>query len=306
MPPVSCETFMHDLDALLGELLEPGREEALLAHKASCARCNREFEAAKELLASFSILPPLTPRPHAIENLRKSIEAEMPALSADVPWASFRFHPVRRFLVSVALGLLAALASIFIFSQAALSLEGLGRTLLVCALFWVCGYTGMFDLALRKPMNLQSGKSFSLMRAGERVSVPVLLALGIATMGLLASLPFGGLRLVFSPIGDLSGSPVQGTPYSEWFLTGALIGGVSLLLGVNLGVAREPYPRFLDGVLSACLFILMISPGLALICVPFTLGLFATVSAGLLLGALSGGILGSWSSTIWRARMGGT
>jgi len=204
---------------------------------------------------------------------------------------------------AMALGLLAAFVSTFSFSQVALRLDGLSQTLLVCALFWACGYTGMFDLALRKEIGLQVGRNLNLARAGKRIAVPVLIALGAATLGLLATAPLGGLRLIFSPFDGFSGSLAPPVPYSVWFLFGALIGSASLLFGVNLGKTNGGSQVLSNGVLAASLFVLMIAPGLAIICVPFTLGLFFTLSAGLIIGALSGGILGFWAVDFLRMRL---
>jgi hypothetical protein len=187
----------------------------------------------------------------------------------------------------------------------ALDLKGLNQTLLVCALFWACGYTGMFDLAFRKGIHLRGREGFSLIRLGERISVPVLLALGGATLALLATVPFGGLRLIFSPFDGFSGSLAQPVSYSGWFLFGALIGGASLLFGVNLGKTNGGSQIFSNGALAASLFVLMIAPGFAIICVPFTLGLFVVLSLGLVLGALTGGILGFWSLRFLRMRWWG-
>jgi len=103
---------------------------------------------------------------------------------------------------------------------------------------------------------------------------PVLIALGTATLGLLATAPLGGLRLIFSPFDGFSGSLAQPVPYSGWFLFGALIGSASLLFGVSLGKTNGGSQVLSNGVLAASLFVLMIAPGLAIICVPFTLGLF--------------------------------
>ena len=277
---------------------------AFQAHKKSCKECSEIFEGARDLLfSSFSALSSPSPRPHVIENLERSIEAEQRSITLDSLWARIRVRPTYRMISAMALGLLAAFVSTFSFSQVALSLEGLTQTLLVCALFWTCGYTGMFDLAFRKKIGLQVGSNFNLARAGKRIAVPVLLALGAATLALLATTPFGGLRLIFSPFDGFSGSLAQPVPYSGWFLFGALIGSASLLFGVNLGKTNGGSQVLSNGVLAASLFVLMIAPGLAIICVPFTLGLFFTLSAGLIIGALSGGILGFWSVNFLRMRL---
>lgn len=300
---ISCEEFREGLDALLANTLEAERARAIHEHKDSCKECSEMYENTFDLLSSFSALPSPSPRPYVIENLERSIEAEQRSITLGSLWSRLQARPTYRMISAMALGLLAAFVTTFSFSQVALTLEGLTQTLLVCALFWACGYTGMFDLAFRKKVTLQARSSFSLTRAGERIAFPVLIALGVATIGLLATAPFGGLRLIFSSFGGFGDSLAQPVPYSGWFLFGALIGSVSLLLGVNLAHGRTSRPLLFDGVLAGSLFVLLIAPGLAIICVPFTLGLFFTLSAGLIIGALSGGILGFWSVRFLRMRL---
>ena len=302
-PSIPCEEFREGLDALLADTLEAERARAIRDHKDSCQECEKLFESSRDLLSSFSALSSPSPRSYVIENLERSIEAAQRSITLDSLWARLWSRPTYRMISAMALGLLAAFVSTLSFSQVALTLEGLTQTLLVCALFWTCGYFGMFDLAFRRSPRLQFRNSFNLMRMGERIAVPVLIALGAATLGLLATTPYGGLGLIFSPFDGFGSSLAQPVPYSGWFLFGVLIGGVSLLLGVNLAPGKTGRPLLFDGVFAGSLFVLLIAPGFAIICVPFTLGLFFTLSAGLAIGALSGGILGFWSVNFLRMRL---
>jgi len=304
--PVSCETFRTNLEALLAEALPPEEARAMRAHRESCEGCQKTFEEAHDLVSALAALPSPSPRPYIVENLERSIEAERQGTGVGSLWARLQARPACRLPAAAALGLLAAVVSIFAFSQVALSLEGLSRTLLVCALFWACGYTGMFDLAFRGSIDLHGRRGLNLVRWGERISLPVLLALGVATLGLLATVPFGGLLWIFSPFDGFSGLALEPVPYTGWFLLGALIGAVSLLLGVNLGGGNGRRSLLLDGVFAGSLFVLMIAPGFAIICVPFTLGLFFTLSVGLVIGALAGGVLGYWSTKLWQKGSWGT
>ncbi len=300
----SCEDFRKELDALLAEALDPERARAIQAHKDTCIECGEIYENARDLLSSFSALSSPMPRPYVIENLKRSIEAERQDASVDTLWNRLRARPVSRLVAATALGLLASLVSIFSFSQVALSLEGLSQTLLVCALFWACGYTGMFDISFRNMINLHGRKPFSIAHRGSKIAVPVLIALGFATFALLATTPFGGLRLFFSPLEGI-GHPgaAQHFLYTNWFLIGTLIGVFSLFFGVNFGRVENGQSIFVNGILAGSLFVLMIVPGFAIICVPFTLGIFFTLTVGLVIGAFSGGILGFWSLKIWRVRL---
>ncbi len=90
-------------------------------------------------------------------------------------------------------------------------------------------------------------------------------------------------------------------PYSGWFFLGAGISGASLLGGVLLGRPMGRGRPLLNGALAGCIFMVMITPAFAVVCVPFTLGLFLTLAAGLALGSLSGGILGFWTLRRMRA-----
>ncbi|MEE9275133.1 MAG: hypothetical protein V3V62_07480 [bacterium] len=299
---VSCEEFRGSVEALAAGALEKGESDRLLAHKDACDACRFEFEGAERLVVSLASLPSFSPRPHVVENLERVIEAERDRSAHPSLLTALRKSPIRRHGAALALGIAAALFSALAFGKVAASEANLGRTLLVGALFWAWGYTRLFDLTFGGMVDLRAREGHGLMRAAERVSVPALLALALGTGGLLWFSSYGGFGLL--PAQGGGGVPVSAqfsVPYSGWFFLGAGISGASLLGGVLLGRPMGRGRPLINGALVGCIFMVMIIPAFAIVCVPFTLGLFLTLAAGLALGSLSGGILGFWTLRRMRA-----
>jgi hypothetical protein len=154
--------------------------------------------------------------------------------------------------------------------------------LLLCGSLWGGTYIGFFRLALSKAAGTQWGWGLGGLPLARAAGM-ALLAVGVATLLLTLSLalPVAALleRLVPAP----------------WltFLGG---GTVALLaLGVSSwGLGRVPDTRpLLPTLLATCFFVLAVAPGLLMLCIPFTVGVYGGVLLTVGLGASAGGALGT-------------
>lgn len=80
-----------------------------------------------------------------------------------------------------------------------------------------------------------------------------------------------------------------------------LVGGNAALLaflvaGIALGKRLAHGPR-LHTLLAACLYVIVMAPGLAVICIPFSLVIYMSMLGGSLLGGVAGATFGFWAAS---------
>ena len=275
---MNCEAVQQALiEALYDDLPATTRRE-VEAHRATCVACAQTWaslQAMQQVLGQWQdVAPPADVRARVLAQ----VAAQRVAVPAGAWWRQGLLH------TGLAVGAgLAMMAVTMVLLSRFLPLEAIAPpALLLCGSLWGGAYIGLCRLALSEAAGAQQRwvpGGLLLARAARMA----LLAVGVATLLLTLGLALpvaAWLERLFP------------TPWLT-FLGG---GTVALLaLGVSSGcLGRVPDTRpLLPTLLAACFFMLAVAPGLLMLCVPFTVGVYVGVVLAVGLGASAGGVLGA-------------
>lgn len=281
-----CETVQQALIEALYDDLPAATRREVEAHRATCATCAQSWaslQAMQQVLRQWQdVAPPA--------DVRARVLAQVAAQRGAVPAGAWWRQGLVRTGLAVGAGLAMMAVTVLLLSRF-LPLEALTPpALLLCGSLWGGAYSGLCRLALSEaPGTPRRWVPGGLLLA--RAAGMALLALGVATLLLTLGLALpvaAWLERLLPP------------PWLT-FLGG---GTVALLaLGVSSGcLGRVPDTRtLLPAVLAACFFMLAVAPGLLMLCVPFTLGVYVGLLLAVGLGAGAGGALGVLLRT-WELR----
>jgi len=273
-----CEAVQQALiEALYNDLPAVVRRE-VEAHRATCATCAQTWVSLLAMQQALDQWQDVSPPADVRARVLAQVAAQRRAVPARVWWRQGR----ARTGLAVGVGLAMMTGTVLLLSRF-LPLEAVASpALLLCGFLWGGAYIGLCRLALSEAAGPQWwwGLGGLLLARAARMA---LLAVGVAT--LLLTL---GLAL---PVAAVLERLVP-TPWLP-FLSG---GTVALLaLGVSSwGLGDVPDTRpLLPTLLAACFFVLAVAPGLLMLCVPVTIGVYIGVLLVMGLGASAGGTLGT-------------
>jgi hypothetical protein len=275
---------------LYGEL-EPPQALAVMGHLERCGACREEFARLQRVYQALELWQEIAPPPE----LRRQLLARVAAERAREPcsWRQYlsRDKAVLRTLAAVLCGIAAAVVSVLIVTGNVLTSPLPPQTFLICGILWGGIYIALFRLALARsrPGLRWRGVPLDL----TRVAAVVLAALGIAVLStfvfpLLSLADVRDIRALFG--GWLRGWPDQ----AVYFVFGSVVALLALLFPTRLLGGRATLRPLRHGLLVGCVFTIAVAPGLTILCVPFTLGVYLSALLGSAAGALAGGTMGSW------------
>jgi len=293
---VVCEKIQRQLAHYLYGELEPRHALAVMGHLDRCDVCRDEFARLQRVHQALDLWEDITPTPE----LRQELLARVAEERAREPfrWREYfsRQRSALQTMASVALGIVAAIVSVLIVTGNVLTGPLSPQTLLICGILWGGVYIALFRLALIGRKAVRPGLRWGGVRLDlTRVATLTLVALAIAVLSTFA-FPLLDLADV-RDIRTLFGGWLLGWPDNAvYFVFGSVVALIALLLPTQL-LARGATMRPLSmGLLVGCVFTIAIAPGLTILCVPFTLGLYLSALAGSACGSCIAGTVGSWWS----------
>lgn len=294
---MDCQEVQAQLIEYFYEEISPETEIVLLRHLEQCEQCAQEYQQLKEtlqVLDRWEVSPP----PGLFERILTTVQQT--GISRAFSWRQRVEHPpplsvLQQLVISAIVGSGATVGSILFLTRILPSRPPLSTSaLLICGAIWGVLYVTLFGLA-----SAQSDSRFSRIRSLARTARVTLVALGIATLMLggglfLQRLSFGALELVLnSVLGEIHS-------WGGYFVLGGLTALFALFLGtIIIGPSTTTQP-ISHTLLASCFFTMAVAPGLTILCLPFTLGIYLSAVAGSGVGALLGGSLGSlvlWQGT---------
>lgn len=278
---------------LYGEL-EPPQALEVMGHLERCPSCQDEFARLRQVYQILDLWEDLTPPPE----LRQRLLARVAEERAREPfrWREYvsSEKAVFQTLASVACGIIAAIVSVLIVTGNVLTSPLTPQTFLICGVLWGGVYIALFRLALARQRAARPGLRWGGARLDlTRLATVVLVALGIAVLStfvfpLLSLADVRDIRTLFG--GWLSEWP----DHAVYFAFGSVVALIALLFPTwLLGDATRLRPLS-HGLLVGCVFTIAMAPGLTILCVPFTLGLYLSALVGSAAGSFIGGTVGSW------------
>lgn len=280
---MGCREVQENLVHYLHGELEEGEKAIVEGHLSGCRICGDELALLKLTFRALDAWQVPSP-PVLVERVLAQLEPG-PAEGA----ISAR-RPLLEPLISIGCGTLWALISLFLlrkylavntfapFTHLVLGVLSGGLFAALCQLaFW--GYGRAFEGRL--------GLSLTL---AARVA---LLAIGLACLTFYV---FPVPRLLQNGLGGPL--PAFLSRDSALALSYLLVGGGSAILaflvaGIALGKKLVHGPGR-HALLAACLYVVVMAPGLAVICIPFSLAIYLSMLLGSLLGGVAGATFGFW------------
>jgi len=283
---MKCLQVQHFLTDYLYDELSWWRRRQIAHHVEKCHQCQRELELLRKTRAVLHRWEEVEPSTELRERLTARLSEERLSIPEKVEEGSQR-SSLRDFLPLI-YGTLAALFSVTAFARNALEPTIDLRTLLVCGMFWAAAYSLFFRLAF-----FNGSLKAAIGKMSEKPVVPaILIAMGFATI-MTFLLPFlvreEGVEFLYISSRD----PLI---LGLYFLSGGGYALLSLFFGAILAPEPPKGKVFLYGSVAGCVFVLVLAPGLVILCIPFTLGLYSILLLGSTVGAIAGGTLGFWIS----------
>jgi hypothetical protein len=278
---------------ILGEL--PAWEAlAVEEHLEQCPECQQEWQLFQRTTQILDAWEEVTPPPDLTARLLARLARERPQKRP--AWAAYfkGRTALGRSVWAAIWGGMAAGASFLIVEQNVSHPHLSPPILLLCFLLWAVVYPGLFRLAFAEPAAASGrARAGTLWRCLQRAAPAALLA-----AGMMAIVSFAFPLLGAATLQDLTGlvrASVGGVPDSVVYVAfGALSALVSLLPASVLAARLLPGLSPARSLVAVCLFMVAVAPELLIVCVPLTLGVYASLLAGSAAGALAGDALGSW------------
>ena len=277
------EQLVH---ALYGELSE-AEEAAVQEHLGACGECREELRALKATMKALDEWREV-PLPATLHSVGRVSLAG--ALQAGRAW---RWNAVFSYLAPVALGMALSLASLFLLREYLLANEFSSFTHVVLGISMGVLFSGLFQLAFK-------GKEILVQRkTGEvRLSLKATAWMAITAIGMVCVLaymfpaPWVLQRVAFTlgPRGLADASFLR----VAYFLLGAGYTSIAFFPGSLFVGRRLQGERLLHILVAACLYLIAIAPGLAVICLPFSLGIYLSMLGGSVVGSMIGSAFGIW------------
>lgn len=291
---MACDKIQRQLAHYLYGELEPPQALAVMGHLERCPSCQGEFARLRLVYQALELWEDITPPPE----LRQRLLARLAAERAREPWrwreSVSREKAVFQTLASVACGIVAAIVSVLIVTGNVLTSPLTPQTFLICGILWGGVYIALFRLALTRQRPARPSLGWGRVRLDfTRAATVVLVALGIAVLSTFAFplLNLADVREIRTLFGGwLSEWPDQ----AVYFLFGGVVALIALLFPTRLLGGAAPLRPLRQGLLVGCVFTMAMAPGLTILCVPFTLGLYLSTLVGSAAGACAGGSIGSW------------
>ncbi|MBI4642111.1 MAG: zf-HC2 domain-containing protein [Candidatus Tectomicrobia bacterium] len=282
---MKCLQVQHFLTDYLYDELSWWRRRQVAHHVEKCHQCQRELELLRKTRAVLHLWKEVEPSRELGERLTERLVEESLSVFGKIEEGPQWSSP--RSFLPIGYGTLAASVSIVVFARNALEPTIDLRIVLVCGMFWATVYSLFFKFALN---------GFLMTAVSRAIVKPVvsaiLLAMGFATV-MTFLLPFLVREERVEFIYLSSRDPLV---LGLYFLLGAGYALLSLFLGAILAPEPPKGKIFLYGSVAGCFFALVLAPGLIILCIPFTLGLYAMLLLGSTVGAIAGGTLGFWIS----------
>lgn len=278
----SCEQIQMELTEALahGELRRP-RE--LKAHLRRCETCRTVWNDLRLTWRTLGVLHDEEVPPATLENVRSQA---LESLAADAVAAeSARLG--RTMLISVVMGVLFSVTSVWVLGQRADLSSFSPEVLLSMGAAWAAVYAGVMLLVLRD-------KSFAVTSTIDTRWVALA---GLAAMGL--SLVLSGSCSVGQALDYCQMSPLVrglfGKPQNEklYFVLGGLYSLAPLFLAALLLGAKARGHPFTLGLIAGAVFVALALPGILLQCSAFSVGANLSWVFGAVVGSLAGGSVGS-------------
>lgn len=296
---MACDKIQRQLAHYLYGELEPPQALAVMGHLERCGACREEFARLRQVYQIMDLWADITPPPE----LRQRLQARVAAERAREPfrWREYisRERAVLHTLAAVACGIVAAIVSVLIVTGNVLTSPLTPQIFLICGILWGGVYIALFRLALVRQRPMRSSPRWGRVRLDlTRVATVVLVALGIAVVStfafpLLNLADVQDIRTLFG--GWLTEWPDQ----AVYFAFGSVVALIALLFPTRLLGGATTLRPLSHGLLVGCVFTIAMAPGLTILCVPFTLGLYLSALVGSAAGSFIGGTVGSW----WALRM---
>jgi hypothetical protein len=272
------EQLVH---ALYGELSE-AEEAALQEHLGVCGECRDELRALKATVKALDAWREV-PLPARQPSLASALQAGMAG----------RWNAVFSSLAPVALGMTLSLVSLFLLREYLSANEFSSFTSVVLGLSMGVLFSGLCQLAFK-------GKEIPIRwKRGEvRLSLKATAWMAITAIGMVCVLadvfpvPWVLQRMAFTlgPRGLAEASFWRG----GYFLLGAGYTAIAFLPGGLFAGRRLQGEWLLHILVAACLYLIAIAPGLAVICLPFSLGIYLSMLGGSVVGSMAGAAFGFW------------
>jgi len=264
-------------------------------HLAVCSLCRQEYSALTTTLRLLDASRD-TPIPAGLWEKVKAVVAQEEAGRFQT-WRQ-RVGARKALLQSLApfgAGILVAAGSLFLL-RGYITADGLSfLTELVLAALWAGLLGAAFHLALPG-----RGWAIPMVReTGAEVQGPARAAL--VGMGLTCF--FLSLLPILSILQRVGlGSEIEHADHSVallgiFFLVGLGYSTLSLFFGGFLFGRRAPRISDLSAVVTAYIYVVVMAPGLAIVCIPFSVWVFFSILGGSAMGGIAGAALGFWAAS---------
>lgn len=291
---MACEKIQRQLAHYLYGELEPPQALEVMGHLERCPSCQDEFAHLRRIYQTLELWEDITPPPELRQRLLACVAQER--AREPFRWREYvlREKAMLRTTAAVACGIAAAIISVLIVTGNVLTSPLTPQTFLIYGILWGGVYIALFRLALTP-----QGLARSSLRWGRvaldltRVATVVLVALGIAVFTTFAFplLNLADVRDIRTLFGWwLSRWPDQ----TVYFVFGSIVALIALLFPTRLLGGAATMRPLSTGLLVGCVFTIAMAPGLTILCIPFTLGLYLSALVGSAAGAFVGGTVGSW------------
>lgn len=281
---MSCREVHENLVHYLYGELEEGEKALVEEHLSGCRICRNELALLKLTFRALDAWQVPSP-PILVDRILAQLEpgpAHEGAISAR--------RPLLEPLISIGCGMLWALVSLFLLKKYLAVNTFTPFTHLVLGVL-----SGGLFAALCQLAFWGSGRAFE-----ERLGLSLTLTARVALLAIgLACLTFYVFPVPWLLQNLLGGPlPVFLSSDSTLVLSYLLVGGgsaipASLVAGIALG-KKLAYRPGLHALLAACLYVVVMAPGLAVICIPFSLAIYLSMLGGSLLGGVAGVTFGFW------------
>ena len=286
-----CGTIEKQLIHYLYGELTPEESLEVSRHLETCNNCRKEFEALQMTVGILSKWQDITPAQELRDKLFKRISRESWSWWVRIGNYILTANLALKTVFSVVFGVLSAFLSVFIITRYVTPTHLSPESLLICGIVWSGAYIALFGLALnRKGSGVTiKGVKFDLTHLARGALVSIAIATTLVSVSLCLVLETSQVSNFKALFGTLFGEFHRGFVY---FSAGSVLALASLFTGsliLKKGSASHP---FVHCLLATCLFTLAIAPGLTVICIPFTLGIYLSLLSGSGFGALLGSTVG--------------
>ncbi len=288
---MTCENVRDVLPEYIYEEGEPDFRKQVSEHLASCDGCREEHARLRQVKGVLDAWEaPEVSKGLADGVLRETIHSRPSSVDRIAEWIGFQPAAWRAGL-SAGGGILASVLAILLVSRMiggdVLSL----RLVVVSGTYWAVAFWALFLGCLQRWERPRRSRISPAKAPDPRaVCLSVLLAMGVG--GLFA---YGSSALGVEPV-RLLRTLAPSIPRSAlllciFFVVGGVFSLVSQFFGVFATVRGLEGSPLIFGLAAGCVFTVVLAPAVSIVCVPFTLGVFASTFAGSWVGAVAGGTL---------------